>query len=224
MEAAFLLYVTFFKRREYIKIEGRPVIAIYKNINAYIRVEMLRLWSEMARKEGFEKGLFIIGAHQDHCTIEYPLYADGVYDFEPFSTMADIGYDRLYNNCSYVIESKSDGNIIQYKVIDYSRFCEKMFERYIFKGTRHYLGMFTGWDNSPRVGTNVYYLFEGNTPERFCYFLSRQYEKSICLENDFLFINAWNEWGEGAILQPDEKYGYGYLEAVRAVKNCTSNG
>ena len=93
-----------------------------------------------------------------------------------------------------------------------------MINRYVFKETNHFLGFFTGWDNSPRVGERVKTIFENNTPQNVEHFFMIQYNRSVDLNNAMLFINAWNEWGEGAILEPDNLYGYGYLEAIKKGK------
>ena len=47
--------------------------------------------------------------------------------------------------------------------------------------------------------------------------LRDQIKKSIERGNDFLYINAWNEWGEGAYLEPDSKKKCTYLEKIRKV-------
>ena len=43
------------------------------------------------------------------------------------------------------------------------------------------------------------------------------YKRSLDMGNEFLFINAWNEWAEGMYLEPDVQWEYGYLEAIKDV-------
>ena len=87
---------------------------------------------------------------------------------------------------------------------------------------RYYPQVSIGWDNSPRTVERVAEMVKNNTPEKF--------EKALLSAKDFIdahpeqapliTINSWNEWTEGSYLQPDDRYGYGYLDAVKqAFKN-----
>lgn len=75
-------------------------------------------------------------------------------------------------------------------------------------------GGFVDWDNTPRHGSRGT-CFEGATPDKFEKYLRMQM-KHIDKEylNDYLFMFAWNEWGEGGYLEPDEKNEYKYLQAI----------
>ena len=76
-------------------------------------------------------------------------------------------------------------------------------------------GAFVDWDNTARR-KNSNSIFIGSTPEKFTIYLSKQIHRTYSLYNsEFLFINAWNEWAEGTYLEPDQKYGFSYLEAVK---------
>ena len=73
-----------------------------------------------------------------------------------------------------------------------------------------------GFDNSPRRGEHGIILTE-NSPELFKQEFLRvitKLKKSPC-NNGMIFINAWNEWAEGNHLEPDQKYGYAYLQVVK---------
>jgi hypothetical protein len=75
-----------------------------------------------------------------------------------------------------------------------------------------------GWDNTPRYGDygQEQVVHRGNTPESFGAYLleARTFADSHPDQPPLILINAWNEWVEGAYLEPDMKWGYGYLEAV----------
>ena len=74
------------------------------------------------------------------------------------------------------------------------------------------------WDNTPRSGLNGLVL-HGSTPELFKTVLRRGVDlvQGYPAEQRIVFIKAWNEWAEGNYLEPDQRFGHGYLRAVREV-------
>ncbi len=90
-------------------------------------------------------------------------------------------------------------------------------------GTPIYRGVMTAWDNTPRRRLNGT-IFEGSTPERYYVWLRRMVEYTRLHhtgDRRLVFINAWNEWAEGAYLEPDETFQHQYLDATaRALSNA----
>ena len=76
-----------------------------------------------------------------------------------------------------------------------------------------------GWDNNPRFETFRPGIVRNNTPEEIEKALraARDYVDAHPKQTPLVTVNSWNEWTETSYLQPDDLYGYGYLEAVRRV-------
>jgi len=83
-------------------------------------------------------------------------------------------------------------------------------------GIRSHPCLLPNWDNTPRSGRNGLVL-RGSTPELF----RRQVRRAFAiaagdpLEERLVFVKSWNEWAEGNHLEPDLKFGTGYLEVIR---------
>lgn len=85
-----------------------------------------------------------------------------------------------------------------------------------------------GWDPSPRTVQSDAYLnvgypftstLAGNTPDQFrkaLWLVRERLDRSV-QQHKVLTLNAWNEWTEGSYLEPDQKWGMAYLEAIRDV-------
>jgi hypothetical protein len=82
--------------------------------------------------------------------------------------------------------------------------------------------VFPGWDNSPRRPPDHALIVTDSDPEAYEWWLTQALERAA-READgrrFVVINAWNEWAEGAHLEPDERFGRAFLEATgRAITN-----
>ena len=82
-----------------------------------------------------------------------------------------------------------------------------------------------GWDNTPRypdLGKEAV-IHINNTPESFAAYLqkTKEYADKHPEQPKLIIINAWNEWIEGSYLEPDMRWGYGYLEAVKKIMSGT---
>jgi len=84
-----------------------------------------------------------------------------------------------------------------------------------------YRGIIPGWDNTARRGKRAHIVVR-SSPEMYEKWLRAIVERTIQESGEkapLVFINAWNEWAEGAHLEPDQKYGLAYLEATRRALN-----
>jgi hypothetical protein len=81
---------------------------------------------------------------------------------------------------------------------------------------KRYDTVFPSWDNSPRAGDNATVLHNA-TPEAYDQWLCQAIARAQSQPPDhrIVFINAWNEWAEGAYLEPDVRHGCAYLDATR---------
>jgi hypothetical protein len=106
------------------------------------------------------------------------------------------------------------------KVLDY----DKVWKQIINYSAQHkekelYHGAFVGYDDSPRRGKSNAIIIKNGNPEKFKKYFDKLYKISASQNKDYIFLTAWNEWGEGAYLEPDTNNGYKYLYAIKEIVN-----
>lgn len=217
-EMHFSCLLRFFRDERYIKEDGKPVFQIYRTKDIKDLKEMLAYFRRRAKEEGFP-GLYVISGNTAGELEDREGLVDGYYNFEPGYTLKhDFSPgQRLWYNSSVLL--KTLGNRCRKKkVLERSIPAEwilKAIERRSY-GETEFPGLIADWDNTPRRDYKGL-VYKGTNPERFGRTLAILQEKVRGKRADFVYINAWNEWGEGAVLEPDEEKKYAYLEEVKRV-------
>lgn len=109
----------------------------------------------------------------------------------------------------------------KYNVKNYDEVCERLLKQYQSSSELSNIPLypmaFSDFDNTPRYKGRAL-IMEGATPELFAKNILElgKVLKNQGYQEDLIFINAWNEWGEGMYLQPDSENKYSYLEAINS--------
>lgn len=192
----FVYLMQFFVDDRYIKIDGKPVIVIYRVDDIECLSDMISLWRELAQKNGFPD-IYVIGGE---CRSNLKGIIDGQLYRQPARTMVRLGTNRMCENSMP-------------KRIDYGVFCNDILTVQSEYDIQPYFCGITGFDSTPRKGEKGI-VIENSSPEKFGEMMYKLMEKSTSYGSDYVFVNAWNEWGEGMYLEPDSKHKYMYLEEL----------
>lgn len=199
----------FFTDSRYIKVDSRPVLFIYCISDIPKWNEMLQVWNEYLACMGIES-IYVVEFITANNSGKEGNKSDAICEFQPHA-VARYNISLFYLFRRFIRKKTGKTDFLDY---DYLWKCllnnrRNYGEKPIIKST------FVSFDNTARKLEKAL-ITKGASPEKFEKYL----QKLINLNNrkyvtDFVVINAWNEWAEGAVLEPTEQFGYGYLEAIR---------
>jgi hypothetical protein len=197
----------------YWHVDGRPVFMIYQVAAIPNYADFLSNIRDMVQKR---TGLsLIIGSvFSLQFTEEHAKYVDFVVQFPPHRIVRHQGRKTIPSNEIGPFNRERKDYYESYQtVMDTSLDARNLLPKML-------LGVCPDWDNTPRRQTNAHTLI-GSTPELFTAWVSQaaaitrdRFEKGEILF-PMLFVNAWNEWAEGAVMEPSIAHGYDYLDALK---------
>lgn len=202
-----------FKDPRYITVDGKPVFTVYSPTSIPNAKEFIEIWQKMALQNGLS-GIHFIGNRVGRTTTVQQLL--------------DLGYDAVIDNRMWHAEAAVMGaglkrrlkTLFSYKwgvslaKFNYAEIIKSLGSNDLYN-ENVYPTILPGYDRSARAGKHgvIYYnstpkLFKEHVHDILKYIENKQDEHKI------IFLKSWNEWGEGNYMEPDLKYGHGFIEAL----------
>lgn len=203
-----------FKDKRYITVDGKPLFVIFDAPSFVGMKEFIDEWQELARQNGLS-GIYFVGQWTT---------------LTPLDTFWEQGFDGVICSGRQIAEKRAAGSglirkirdILSYKfglptmIFDYSKIMKYMeFEENRLPNC--FPKIIPGYDRTARAGFKGQ-IYKNATPEAFgkniertlTYIMDKDYEHRL------IFLDSWNEWGEGNYMEPDQKWGHAFLDALKA--------
>ncbi|WP_418637575.1 glycoside hydrolase family 99-like domain-containing protein [Winogradskyella sp.] len=207
-----------FSDERYIKVDGCPVFMVYRQDLFPDMKKTATLWREIAVKEYGFKGLYLCVAESFNKNVNpETINFDALVEFSPHQVIKH----KLKQPPSLLEKIGIRKSSQTLDLRDFKRGVQDCLERET-PSYKLYRCVTPSWDNTARKGDKGAVAI-GSTPEVYFQWLKAIVNKfkPYSQEENFVFINAMNEWAEGNHLEPCTKYGKGYLEATKKALAAT---
>lgn len=199
----------FFRDPRYMRVRGRPLLLLFR-IDAFTDMRATRArWQAVCEVRG-EAEPYCVMLQTYGAVDPRAAYMDAAAQFPPHIS-------RLPGN-KYPLRRVAEAvEGFHGRVVDYEDLMRLHLERMSAEFTL-FPGLVPDWDNSPRRGARAS-IFAGGSPEKYARWLAAACGHVLRRdpEERLVFINAWNEWGESACLEPELRDGFAYLNATGSV-------
>lgn len=201
-----------FQDKRYIKIDGRLLFVIYKPLDSPTIKKTLEVWQKLAVENGL-KGFYFAG---------FSFLAD-----IEGEKILDLGFDAVIScrhnrdkihNISWAIRKAISVLFRIPRISIYNKLWPKLIGFNEKNNDRYIPVIIPNWDHTPRSGVKGDVIIN-STPKEFKKHCLDVFTSIMKKNNKVVFIKSWNEWGEGNYMEPDLKYGHGYINAMKEAKD-----
>ena len=224
----FEFLLPFFKDCRYIKENNKPLVVIYRPYLYDHMTNMMDYWNELAKEAGFA-GIKFASQRYENPENNKVLYEKLDYhiQYQPSVARTLLEHTKkptlvnkfrskvhdiilqLFNKDISIRQSKQGPVKVDYDIVWNEILSMDP------KNRKEIAGAFVNWDNTPRHKRRGS-VFVGVTPEKFESYMIKQIDHvKRKYSTDYIFLFAWNEWGEGGYMEPDENHKYAYLTALK---------
>jgi hypothetical protein len=227
-----------FRDGRYITVDGKPLFYVYRPLNLPDPKEFTDLWHRLAIENGL-KGIHIVAmsfntsfreiGKQGSGKIKVPALDKAA---EYYNYLLNVGFDAINSRGNARAEYIVNGRYITFikaaiSNVLHIEFAKRFDQRRINKNMfvdedqweNVYPTIMPNWDRSPRSGRKAS-IYTHSTPQVFKEIVNKSSNlvKDKQPEHQIIFIQSWNEWGEGNYLEPDLEFGHGYINALKSSK------
>lgn len=215
IEKHFYSLLDAFNDHRYMRIDDKPIFHIYQPLCHPNIKHFMHKWNELIRKENIaDKFYFVAGANDSN-----------------YEEIRSLGFDSAVISLSKRLAKSYKNKNIVFRAIHY--FFRLILHKPLlvsYKESLNYLwnkkidsqeflipSLLPNWDHSPRSGNSSAILTDC-TPalfQKLCFHVLKGVKSK---KNKIIFVKSWNEWGEGNYMEPDLKYGKGYINALASAK------
>lgn len=199
-----------FQDKRYIRVNGKPLFVVYSPMDLPDAAHFIQLWQSLAKEHGFQ--IHFVG-HTSKIE-ELPLYRTWGFDATIMVRLFHV-FQKEFSLWQRINAKFQRIALGQGRRIDYSKAAN------YFTGPEDrqpdcYPTVIPNWDHSPRSGRSGHILVN-STPAKFLQHVRRTFAQVMHKpqQERIVFLKSWNEWAEGNYMEPDLKFGKGYLEALQ---------